>query len=125
MLGPGSRFDSRTRCGTETRAGQALDYVLRSDDRDWTAIECGCLLEMSCAPQLEKTNSTTAELTWIERPVGFLDAAKLSEDWIAGMQECAVMLEAHDTTPIEGTQLTLEQSESIPAGSRWATCGSR
>jgi hypothetical protein len=41
--------------------------------------------QMSFAPQFEITNSITAELTRIERARGFLDAAKLSEDWITGM----------------------------------------
>src|SRR5256885_9493167 len=74
--------------------------------------------KMSFAPQFEITNSITAELTRIERARGFLDAAKLSEDWIAGMQKRALVLEAHYTTHIEGTQLTLEQSERILAGQK-------
>jgi len=41
---------------------------------------------MSFAPQFEITNSITVELTRIERARGFLDAAKLSEDWIAGKE---------------------------------------
>jgi hypothetical protein len=73
--------------------------------------------KMSFAPQFEITNSITPELTRIERARGFLDAAKLSEDWIAGMQKRALVLEAHYTTHIEGTQLTLEKSERILAGS--------
>ena len=73
--------------------------------------------QMSFAPQFEITNSITAELRRIERARGFLDAAKLSEDWITGMQKRALVLEAHYTTHIEGTQLTLEQSERILAGS--------
>src|SRR5213079_2155717 len=59
--------------------------------------------KMSFAPQFEITNSITAELTRIERARGFLDAAKLSEDWIAGMQKRALML---------------EQSERILAGQK-------
>lgn len=47
---------------------------------------------------------------------GFLEAAKLSEDWIGRMGERALVLEAHHTTHIEGTQLTLEQSERLLAG---------
>jgi Fic family protein len=74
--------------------------------------------KMSFAPQFEITNSITAALTRIERARGFLDAAKLSEDWIAGMQKRALVLEAHYTTHIEGTQLTLEQSERILAGQK-------
>src|SRR6266851_10152952 len=59
--------------------------------------------KMNFAPQFEITNSITAELTRIEQARGFLDAAKLSEDWIAGMQKRALVLEAHYTTHIEGT----------------------
>ena len=44
--------------------------------------------KMSFAPQFEITNSITAELT-----SGFLDAAKLSADWIAGMQKRALVRE--------------------------------
>jgi len=74
--------------------------------------------KMRFAPQFEITNSITAELTRIERPRGFLDAAKLSEDWIDGMQKRALVLEAHYTRHIEGTQPTLEQSERILAGQK-------
>jgi hypothetical protein len=62
------------------------------------------------------TNSITPEFTRIERARGFLDAAKLSEDRIAGMQR-ALVLEPHYTTHIEGTQLMLEKPERILAGS--------
>jgi hypothetical protein len=54
--------------------------------------------KMSFAPQFEITNSITAELRKIERARGFRDAAKLSEDWIAGMQKRALVLEAYYTT---------------------------
>ena len=58
----------------------------------------------------------TAALTRIERARGFLDAAKLSEDWLATMRSRALLLEAHHTTHIEGTRLTLEQAERLFAG---------
>jgi len=45
-----------------------------------------------------------------------LEAATLSDEWIAKMQNQALVLEAHYTTHIEGTQLTLEQSEQIWEG---------
>jgi len=66
-------------------------------------------------PRFTITNSTTASLTKIERARGFLDAAKLSEQWIAEMQARALVLEAHYTTHIEGTHLTVEQSERLLA----------
>lgn len=71
---------------------------------------------MSFAPRFTVTNSVTAALTRIERARGFLEAAKLSEDWIRDMGERALVLEAHHTTHIEGTRLTLEQAERLLAG---------
>jgi Fic family protein len=71
---------------------------------------------MSFAPRFKVTHPITAALTRIERARGFLEAAKLSEDWIRRMGERALVLEAHHTTHIEGTRLTLEQSERLLAG---------
>lgn len=56
------------------------------------------------------------DLTEIVTVKGFLEAAILSEDWINEMQNRALVLEAHYTTHIEGTQLTLEQSERLLGG---------
>jgi len=44
---------------------------------------------MVFAPRFAITNKITAALTRIERTRGFLDAAKLSADWITEMQTCA------------------------------------
>jgi Fic family protein len=71
---------------------------------------------VSFAPRFTVTNPITAALTRVERARGFLEAAKLSEDWIRRMGERALILEAHHTTHIEGTRLTLEQSERLLAG---------
>jgi Fic family protein len=71
---------------------------------------------MAFVPHFTITNKITAALTQIERARGFLEAAKLSVDWIAEMQARALVREAHFTTHIEGTHLTLEQSERILAG---------
>jgi len=71
---------------------------------------------MSFAPRFTVTNPVTAALTRIERARGFLEAAKLSEDWIRRMGARALVLEAHHTTHIEGTRLTLDQSERLWAG---------
>lgn len=68
---------------------------------------------MGFSPKFEITNAIAAGLTKVERARGFLEAAKLSEDWIAEMQNRALVLEAHHTTHIEGTHLTLEQSEKL------------
>ncbi len=73
---------------------------------------------MRLQPKFRITNAITGNLTRIERARGFLDAAKLSEDWIAGMQQRALVLEAHHTTHIEGTHLTLDQSERLLAGEK-------
>ena len=64
------------------------------------------------------TNAITAALTRIERARGFLEGARLSEEWLSGMQARALVLEAHYTTHIEGTRLTLDQSEKLLAGKR-------
>lgn len=58
----------------------------------------------------------TKALTQIERTRGFLEAATLSEDWLRAMGRRALLLEAHHTTHIEGTQLTLEQAELLFEG---------
>jgi len=71
---------------------------------------------VSFAPRFTVTHPITAALTRIERARGFLEAAKLSEDWIRRMSERALVLEAHHTTHIEGTRLTLAQSERLLAG---------
>ena len=73
---------------------------------------------MSFTPRFTITHAITAALTRIERARGFLEAARLSEDWIRRMGDRALVLEAHYTTHIEGTRLTLEQSERVWAGER-------
>jgi Fic family protein len=67
-------------------------------------------------PRFRITNAITRDLTTIERARGFLQAATLSEQWVTSMSQRALLLEAHHTTHIEGTQLTLEQSEKLLAG---------
>ena len=68
------------------------------------------------APRFTITNSITASLTAIERARGFLEAATLSEAWIERMSQRALLLEAHHTTHIEGTHLTLEEAARVWAG---------
>lgn len=55
----------------------------------------------------------TAAITHIERARGFLEAARLSEDWVRDMGNKALIKEAHQTTHIEGTRLTLDQAERL------------
>ena len=50
---------------------------------------------MSFSPRFSTTHPITGALTRVERARGFLDAAKLSEDWIRRMAERALVLEAH------------------------------
>ncbi len=67
----------------------------------------------SFQPRFSITNAMTKALTQIERTRGFLEAATLSEDWLRAMGRRALLLEAHHTTHIEGTHLTLEQAEQL------------
>ena len=68
------------------------------------------------SPKFTITNKINNALTTIERVRGFLDAAILSAEWINEMQNRALILEAHHTTHIEGTQLTIEQSKKLLEG---------
>jgi len=67
-------------------------------------------------PKFTITNRINNALLEIERVRGFLDAAKLKEKWIKDMQSEALILEAHHSTHIEGTQLTLSQAQRILIG---------
>ena len=71
---------------------------------------------MAFIPRFTITNAITAALTDIERARGFLAAAALSDEWIDSMRSRAFLLEAHHTTHIEGTRLTLEQAADLLAG---------
>ena len=62
---------------------------------------------MPFQPKFSISLSTARALTAIERTRGFLEAASLSNDWIAKMQDRALILEAHHTTHIEGTHFKL------------------
>lgn len=68
------------------------------------------------SPQFTITHAMADGLTRIERARGFLDAATLSERWVRDMSRRALLLEAHHTTHIEGTELTLDQAERVLAG---------
>jgi Fic family protein len=67
-------------------------------------------------PRFTITNSIAGALTLVERARGFLEAATLSDDWVRRMSQRALLLEAHHTTHIEGTQLSVEQAEHLWAG---------
>jgi Fic family protein len=67
-------------------------------------------------PRFTITHAITDGLTRIERARGFLEAATLSDKWVSEMGQRALALEAHHTTHIEGTHLTLAQAEELLAG---------
>ena len=67
-------------------------------------------------PKFTITNRMTAAITQIERARGFLEAARLSDDWVRDMGNQALIKEAHYTTHIEGTRLTLDQAERLWKG---------
>jgi Fic family protein len=71
-------------------------------------------------PRFTISNSITAGLTAIERARGFLEAATLSEEWMRRMSQRALLLEAHHTTHIEGTHLTVKQAERLWSGEKVA-----
>ncbi len=69
-------------------------------------------------PKFSISIPIASALTAIERTRGFLEAAQLSKDWVAKMQARALILEAHHTTHIEGTHLSLDQSERLISGEK-------
>ncbi len=71
---------------------------------------------MTFAPRFSITNGITAALSDIERARGFLEAATLSDEWTDSMRSQAFLLEAHHTTHIEGTRLTIEDAADLLAG---------
>jgi cell filamentation protein, protein adenylyltransferase len=83
---------------------------------------CSLLLESvdMFKPLFKISNQTANALTTIERARGFLEAATLSQEWLEKMQNKALVLEAHHTTHIEGTQLTLKESEQLWQGQHLA-----
>jgi Fic family protein len=73
---------------------------------------------MNFKPKFTITNPIANDLSQIVAVKGFFDAAILSEAWVSEMQNRALILEAHHTTHIEGTQLTLEQSKKVLQGEK-------
>ena len=67
-------------------------------------------------PRFTITNAIAGALTEIERARGFLEAASLSDEWIESMRSRAFLLEAHHTTHIEGTRLTIKEAADLLAG---------
>lgn len=73
---------------------------------------------MPFEPKFTISIPIASALTAIERTRGFLEAATLSKDWVSKMQARALLLEAHHTTHIEGTHLSLDQSKRLIAGEK-------
>lgn len=73
---------------------------------------------MPFQPKFTISTQIASALIAIERTRGFLEAATLSRDWITKMQARALILEAHHTTHIEGTHLSLDQSEKLISGEK-------
>jgi cell filamentation protein, protein adenylyltransferase len=73
---------------------------------------------MNFKPKFTITNRIANDLAHIMTVKGFLEAAVLSPAWINAMQHRALLLEAHYTTHIEGTQLTLEQAKKVLQGEK-------
>lgn len=73
---------------------------------------------MPFAPKFTISIPIASALTAIDRTRGFLEAATLSKDWISKMQARACILEAHHTTHIEGTHLSLDQSKKLLSGEK-------
>ena len=67
-------------------------------------------------PHFTITHTIAQGLSRIERARGFLEAAQLSDNWVRQMSARALLLEAHHTTHIEGTRLTLAEAAQIFAG---------
>jgi len=74
-------------------------------------------------PKFTITKRITAGLICIERIQGFLEAARLSENWVREMGNRALVLEAHHTIHIEETRLTLK--EAVCLSSQTAAHGGR
>ncbi|MCY3912867.1 MAG: hypothetical protein OXG43_06425 [Chloroflexi bacterium] len=71
---------------------------------------------MSFVPQFWITNRIAAALTDIERAGGFLNAATLSDAWTHAMRCTGFLMEAHHTTHIVGTHLTIDEAAELLAG---------
>lgn len=67
-------------------------------------------------PRYTITDGINNALLEIERARGFLDAANIKEEWLEDKRVDAMVLEAHHSTHIEGTRMTLPQAQRILAG---------
>ena len=68
------------------------------------------------APRFSITTKILNALLKIERARGFLEVTRFSSHWLRKMRNKAMLVEAHHTTHIEGTQLSFAQSKRILTG---------
>ncbi|MDR0966567.1 MAG: Fic family protein [Myxococcales bacterium] len=71
---------------------------------------------MAYTPIFTVTDKILRAIAEIECARGFLKGATMDERWVRRMSERALLLEAHHTTHIEGTHLTIDQSAEVWAG---------
>jgi Fic family protein len=71
---------------------------------------------MSFEPLFTNSAPITEAIARIERARGFLEGLRLSEARLRALGERALLSEAHFSTHIEGTRLTLDQSARLWAG---------
>ena len=69
-------------------------------------------------PRFTITPKINKALVEIERVRGFLDAVKLRDEWVSDMQRSALVREAHYSTHIEGTAISLDQAQDILSGKK-------
>lgn len=68
------------------------------------------------SPRFRESTEIVKNIRKIDQAAGFIKATRISDQWIKKMQSRALILEAHYTTHIEGTELSLHQSERILSG---------
>lgn len=79
---------------------------------------------MPFLPKFTLTPQIAASLVAIERTRGFLEGAPLPKEWICKIQDNAMILEAHHSTHIEGTSLSLTQAAKLIQGEIIPACHS-
>lgn len=71
---------------------------------------------MPFVPKFGLTVLMLNSLSAIERAIGFLEGAPLSDEWVSSMQERALIKEAHSSMLLEGARLTWNQAQRIVTG---------
>jgi len=69
------------------------------------------------SPNYRITSAMASDLSKIDQAKGFLEGLDLSSDWVQSEEVRMLVVEAHASTHIEGSQLTLEEAEQVLAGS--------